>query len=125
MSVASEKGFVFVSILLTLMVIGGMYIYFSSGSESSPLNQAKANSGIMACRTSVMSLERVLLTWEVTNPGRPPTVEGLKAQGVKWPECPGGGRYVIQDGKVSCTLHSEQEHAEAGTDLKKRLGALE
>ena len=108
MSVASEKGFIFVSILLTLMVIGGMYIFLSSGSAGSPLIEAKATSGVMACRTSRMSLDRMLMTWEVTNPGRKPTLEALKAQGVKWPECPRGGEYVLRGTEVECTLHSQQ-----------------
>ena len=89
-----------------MMLIAGIYVFFSSGGSGAPIEKVKTTSSVMACQASRMTAERLIMTWKVTHPGRKPTAEGLEAADLGLPTCPGGGQLSLSGEKVACSLHN-------------------
>jgi len=105
-----QRGFGFVSILLTLLILAALYLgYFKmqgamSGSRAAGISALDASREV-ACRTQRQQIERDVMMWSVNHPDEAPTIAGLQRDGLHIPACPEGGRYSIDGREVHCSLH--------------------
>ncbi len=108
--IRNQRGLGFVSVLLTLLIIGVLYLgYFKmqssmSGNHSAGIAALNASRDI-ACRTQRQQIERDIMMWSVNHPDEPPTLAALQHDGLHIPDCPEGGRYSIDGREVHCSLH--------------------
>jgi len=106
----NQRGFGFVSILLTLVILAALYFgYFKmqgamSGSRAAGIS-ALNGSREVACRTQRQQIERDIALWSVNHPDEPATIAGLQHEGLRVPACPEGGRYSIDGREVHCSVH--------------------
>ncbi len=106
----SELGFGFISVLLTLLIIGALYYgYLGQYGMSEEITRGgvvkTAGRGI-ACQMNRQAIERAILTWTLSHPGKEPTLKDLERDGISINRCPEGGRFRVEGKKVSCSLHS-------------------
>jgi len=106
----NQRGFGFVSILLTLLILAVLYLgYFKmpntmSGSRSAGIAAINTSRDI-ACRTQRQQIERDVMMWSVNHPDEPPTLAALQRDGLHIPACPEGGQYSIDGREVHCSVH--------------------
>ena len=106
----NQRGFGFVSILLTLLVLAVLYFgYFRMqntmrGSHEVGISALNASREV-ACRTQRQQIERDIVLWSVNHPDEPPTLSALQHDGLHIPACPDGGQYSIDDRQVHCSVH--------------------
>ena len=106
----NQRGFGFVSILLTLLILAVLYFgYFKmqntmSGSRSAGIS-AINTSRELACRTQRQQIERDVMMWSVNHPDEPPTLAALQHDGLHIPACPEGGQYSVDGRAVHCSVH--------------------
>ena len=106
----NQRGFGFVSILLTLLILAVLYLgYFKmqntmSGSRSAGISAINTSRDI-ACRTQRQQIERDVMMWSVSHPDEPPTIAALQHYGLHIPACPDGGQYSIAGRAVHCSVH--------------------
>jgi competence protein ComGC len=109
---STEGGFTILSVLLALLVIGLLYVWLTGGGMPATMNsvpQARVvqkASVDLSCRMNLQALDKEILTWSATHPGKKPTIEELKKSGVVLLGCPEGGRWTIRDGHARCSIHS-------------------
>ena len=106
-----QRGVSLVSLVATLLILGLLYVGFDSLRRSgNPLLEstetALAQSKDVACRLNRIEIERSLLTWTLSHPGRQPTLEGLREAQIHVQPCPEGGELSVQGRQVRCSLHN-------------------
>ncbi len=108
--VESQRGFGFVSILVTLAIIGLLYFgyrdQFGVTQTIRTGNVVKGAGQEMACQMNRQALERAIMTWSISHPGKQPTLKDLENDGITILPCPDGGRFRVEGEKVYCSLHS-------------------
>jgi hypothetical protein len=106
----NQRGFGFVSILLTLLILAGLYFgYFKmqgtmGGRHSAGISAINAGHAV-ACRTQRQQIERDIMMWSVNHPDEPASIAALQQDGLRIPACPEGGRYVLDGRAVHCSVH--------------------
>ncbi len=106
----SERGLGFISVVVTLLIIGALYYgYLGQYGMSEELTRGgvaqTAGRGI-ACQMNRQAIERAILTWTMSHPGKQPTLKDLERDGISINRCPEGGRFKVEGKKVACSLHS-------------------
>lgn len=108
--VESQRGFGFVSILVTLAIVGLLYFgyqdQFGVTQTIRTGNVVKSAGQEMACQMNRQALERAIMTWSISHPGKQPTLKDLENDGITILPCPDGGRFRVEGEKVYCSLHS-------------------
>ena len=106
----SERGFSFISVVLTLVIIGALYYgYLGQYGMEEAITQggvAKTAGQAIACQMNRQAIERAIMTWTLSHPGKQPTLKDLENDGISINRCPEGGRFRVEGKKVSCSLHS-------------------
>ncbi len=106
----SERGLGFISVIVTLMIIGALYYgYLGQYGMSEQISRggvAKTAGRGIACQMNRQTLERAIMTWTLSHPGKQPTLKDLENSGIVILPCPEGGRFKVEGKKVSCSLHS-------------------
>jgi hypothetical protein len=106
--IRSQRGASFVGVLAALLI--GALLYFGyfkmqdSGAEHSKGIAAIDASKEVACRTQRQNIERDIMMWKASHDGEP-SLSALRADGIRIPSCPEGGRYDIVHGSVRCSKH--------------------
>ena len=108
--VDSERGLTFISVVVALVIIGAFYYgYLGQYGMKEELTRGgvaqTAGRGI-ACQMNRQAIERAILTWTMSHPGKQPTLKDLEKDGISINRCPEGGRFKVEGKKVSCSLHS-------------------
>ncbi len=108
--VDSERGLAFISVVVALVIIGALYYgYLGQYGMKEELTRGgvvqTAGRGI-ACQMNRQAIERAILTWTMSHPGKQPTLKDLENDGISINRCPEGGRFKVEGKKVSCSLHS-------------------
>ncbi len=106
----SERGLGFISVIVTLMIIGALYYgYLGQYGMKEEITRGgvvkTAGQGI-ACQMNRQAIERAILTWTMSHPGKQPTLRDLENDGISINRCPEGGRFKVEEKKVFCSLHS-------------------
>ena len=106
----SEQGLAFISVVVALVIIGALYYgYLGQYGMKEELTRGgvaqTAGRGI-ACQMNRQAIERAILTWSMSHPGKQPTLKDLENDGISINRCPEGGRFKVEGKKVSCSLHS-------------------
>jgi len=106
----SERGLGFISVVVTLLIIGALYYgYLGQYGMSEEITRGgvvqTAGRGI-ACQMNRQAIERAIMTWTLSHPGKQPTLKDLENDGISINRCPEGGRFKVEGKKVSCSLHS-------------------
>ncbi len=106
----SEQGLAFISVVVALVIIGALYYgYLGQYGMKEELTRGgvaqTAGRGI-ACQMNRQAIERAILTWTMSHPGKQPTLKDLENDGISINRCPEGGRFKVEGKKVSCSLHS-------------------
>jgi len=103
------RGFSFAAVLFALLIAAVLYFgYFkmqNAGSDRAKGVSALDASRAVACRTNRQNLERDIELWAVNHPDEAPTLAGLRAEGIRIPSCPAGGRYELVGRSVHCSVH--------------------
>ncbi len=106
----SERGLGFISVVVTLLIIGALYYgYLGQYGMSEEITRggvAKTAGRAIACQMNRQAIERAILTWTMSNPGKQTTLKDLEDSGIVILPCPEGGRFKVEGKKVSCSLHS-------------------
>jgi hypothetical protein len=106
---ADQRGVGFLAVLVALLIVVALYVgYFGvphTGGGPTVGVQAIDASRAVACRTQRQQIERDLAAWTVAHSGEAPSLEALAEDGIRVPSCPGGGRYTLSGGVVSCSVH--------------------
>ena len=106
----SERGLGFISVVVTLLIIGALYYgYLGQYGMSEELTRggvAKTAGQAIACQMNRQAIERAILTWTMSHPGKQPTLKDLERDGISINRCPEGGRFKVEGKKVACSLHS-------------------
>jgi type II secretory pathway component PulJ len=106
----NQRGFGFVSVLLTLLILAALYVgYFKmqntmQGGRSVGISAINASREV-ACRTQRQQIERDIMLWSVNHPDAAPTLAALQHDGLRLPACPDGGQYSIDGRQVHCSVH--------------------
>lgn len=100
-----------ISILIALVVamwlaMHGLKGYMGTG-DAQTLDSAKTRSEAVVCRTNRKAMRTAIIQFRSSSPGKPVTIEALREAGAQIPECPAGGRYTIEDGRVVCSIHGQ------------------
>ncbi len=108
--VDSEQGLTFISVVVALVIIGAFYYgYLGQYGMKEELTRGgvaqTAGRGI-ACQMNRQAIERAILTWTMSHPGKEPSLKDLERDGIPINRCPEGGRFKVEGKKVSCSLHS-------------------
>ncbi len=105
-----QRGFSFISILVSLAIVGLLYFgyrdQFGVTQTIRTGNVVKSAGQDMACQMNRQALERAIMTWTISHPGKQPTLKDLENDGITILPCPDGGRFRVEGGKVYCSLHS-------------------
>lgn len=103
--------FGFLSLLITVGVIIWLSMHglkgFMGSGDPQTLDAAKSRAESSVCRTNRKILGTAINQFRSANPGKPVTLQTLEAAGVTFPECPSGGTYSIENGRVVCSIHRE------------------
>ncbi len=106
----SERGFSFISVVVALAIIGAFYYgYLGQYGMEEAITQggvAKTAGQAIACQMNRQAIDRAILTWTMSHPGKEPTLKDLERDGISINRCPEGGRFKVEVRKVSCSLHS-------------------
>ncbi len=107
-------------LIILLIVVGiiGYLVYTGAGDfvgvkKNNPV-AAKAQidkTKEFTCKQNLKMLNDFVKTYMSTHGIDDPaqiSIDELKEYGLQIPECPAGGEYVFEDGKFSCTVHSEK-----------------
>ena len=104
-----QRGFSFISILVTLAIVGLLYFgyrdQFGVTQTIRTGNVVKSAGQDMACQMNRRAIERAITTWNISHPGKQPTLKDLENDGIPVLPCPDGGRFRLERGKVYCSLH--------------------
>ena len=107
----SERGLGFISVIVTLLIIGALYYgYLGQGGMNEQLTRGgvvKTAGQAIACQMNRQAIERAIMTWTMSHPGKQPTLKDLERDGIPINRCPEGGRFKVEGKKVSCSLHSD------------------
>ncbi len=108
--VESQRGFSFISILVTLAIVGLLYFgyrdQFGVTQTIRTGNEVKSAGQEMSCQMNRQALQRAIMTWTISHPGKQPTLKDLEDAGIPILPCPDGGRFRVEGEKVYCSLHS-------------------
>ncbi len=106
----SERGLGFISVVVTLLIIGALYYgYLGQYGMKEELTRGgvvKTAGQAIACQMNRQAIERAIMTWTLSHPGKQPTLKDLENDGISINRCPEGGRFRVEGKKVSCSLHS-------------------
>ncbi len=106
----SQRGFSFISILVSLAIVGLLYFgyrdQFGVAETIKTGNVVKSAGQEMACQMNRRALERAIMTWTLSHPGKQPTLKDLEDDGIPILPCPDGGRFRVEGENVYCSLHS-------------------
>lgn len=107
------KGFSLLSVIAACALIGLLYLgYLSLGgkegavSTTQPQVVSSAARGT-TCRLSRQAGEKKVLTWSLSHPGQKPDLARIQRDGVYIGECPEGGKWKLDGGRISCSRHSD------------------
>lgn len=105
-----QRGVSLVSLVAALLILGLLYVGFDSLSRSgNPLLEstetAMAQGKDVACRLNRLEIERSIMTWTLSHPGREPTLQLLRDEQIHVPPCPEGGKLSLVGRQVRCSLH--------------------
>lgn len=100
---------------LSLVAVIGIIIWismtglkgFMGSGDSGRLDGAKSRSEAVVCRTNRNMMRTAINHFRSSHPGETVTMEALESAGVAVPECPAGGQYTIEAGRVVCSIHRE------------------
>jgi competence protein ComGC len=108
--VSSERGLTFISVVVALVIIGALYYgylgQYGMKEEITRGGVAQTAGRGIACQMNRQAIERAILTWSMSHPGKQPTLKDLENDGIPINRCPEGGRFKVEGKKVSCSLHS-------------------
>ena len=103
--------FGFLSLLITVGVIIWLSMHglkgFMGSGDPQTLDGAKARSEATVCRTNRQVLLMAVNQYRSMNPGKPVTIAILEQTGVEIPECPSGGDYTLENGRIVCSIHGQ------------------
>lgn len=106
----SERGLGFISVVVALLIIGALYYgylgQYGMKEEITRGGVAQTAGRGIACQMNRQAIERAILTWTMSHPGKQPTLKDLERDGIPINRCPEGGSYKVEGKKVSCSLHS-------------------
>ena len=106
----SERGFSFISVVVTLLIVGALYYgYLGQGGMNEQITRggvAKTAAHGIACQMNRQAIERAIMTWTLSHSGKQPTLKDLENDGIPINRCPEGGRFKVEGKKVFCSLHS-------------------
>ena len=106
----SERGLGFISVVVTLLIIGALYYgylgQYGMKEELTRGDVAKTAGQAIACQMNRQAIERAILTWTMSHPGKQPTLKELERDGISINRCPEGGRLKVEGRKVFCSRHS-------------------
>ncbi|PJB77963.1 MAG: hypothetical protein CO090_07795 [Acidobacteria bacterium CG_4_9_14_3_um_filter_49_7] len=98
------KGFFgLLSLVAALAIIGWLAMNgFKdfSGDKGKNLMGAKQRTERVAVKANLSILNSFVNQYRSMYPGEPVTMDALKAAGIKLPECPPGGRFELEDGRI-------------------------
>ena len=116
-----RRGAGVIGLLMALVIIAILTIFYmqkqptgdgagniSPGAVRRDLDRTKA----VACQANRVTAQTQMMGWTMANPGRPATVEALRAGGVTLPACPDGGELSVgAGGQIFCSLHQPDPNA--------------
>lgn len=95
--------FGFLSILLALGVVLWLSTHAMksyTGDSAKQIVGAKQRAENVAARVNVRQLNEFVNQYRMMHPGQPVTMEKLKQAGMILPECPPGGEFVLEGGRI-------------------------
>lgn len=108
--VRNQRGAGFASVLVVLLILAVLYFGYFKMADSGATKRAGIASidasREVACRTQRQNIERDITMWKVNHSDEEPSIAALRADGVRIPSCPEGGRYDIVRGAVTCSKHN-------------------
>ena len=106
----SQRGSAVTSVAALVGLVGLLYVVYINlqvtGEQATKGMETKAVSQGVACMSNRQAIRLSITTWSVTHPGVEPTLEDLQKDGIHITSCPDGGRFTLEGGKVSCSIHS-------------------
>ncbi len=90
------RGFTLIALLVVLVIIAILsYTQLVDKDGALRSKQSTDRAKAAACATNRTVLRSQLAVWAMSNPGKPVTLEALKASGVQVPGCPLGGEWTL------------------------------
>ncbi|NOZ12728.1 MAG: hypothetical protein GXO69_03655 [Acidobacteria bacterium] len=84
--------------IIAWLTMSGMKNY--TGDKGKNIMGAKQRTERVAVKADLSILNAFVVQFRAMHPGEPVTMEALKAAGLQLPECPPGGRFVLENGRI-------------------------
>ncbi len=84
--------------IIAWLAMNGMKDF--TGDKGKNIMGAKQRTERVAVKADLSVLNAFVNQYRAMHPGEPLTMEALKAAGMELPECPEGGRFVLENGRI-------------------------